>query len=138
MIRSLSCSCCRGCSRLPVGLDFLHLERKGFVTQWGDVPLYNVPSTAEIPQLPWPKHGRTLEAVAFRCRPPNADLLPLFNSLNDLDHVNIIANVGPTDTGDPGIGWQEWRAWARGPKSNWFLYIQLSLIGNNTNLHTPE
>ena len=106
LCRSPSCSCCRGCSRnrLPVGLSFLHLKRKGHVTQWGDVTFYNVPSLAEIAGLPWPKHGRAVEAVAFGCGPPNAELLPLFNSLNDLDHVNLLANVGPTDTGDPGIG----------------------------------
>ena len=46
MVRSPSCSCCRGCSRnrLPVGLSFLHLERKGHVTQWGDVTFYKVPA----------------------------------------------------------------------------------------------
>ena len=40
--------------------------------------------------------------------------------LEDLEYVDILANVGPMDIGDPGIGWQEWRAWARGPKSNGF------------------
>ena len=234
MVRSLSCLCCRGCSRggsrnrLPVSLGLLHpesvfsncplvdfwllsylismfanefylLERKGFVAQWGDVPLYNVPAILLLtcslfynclsvcpfirlsillslcPSKISTQPGRTRTAPLAKTWPHSGGSrirlrttergspLPLpqlqvsdfclnkFTALfcksllrikkivgiEDLDHVDRLANVGPMDAGDPGIGLARMAGMGQGTKEQ-LVPKKLSLIDNNTNLHTPE
>ena len=57
--------------------------------------------------------------------------------IEDLDHVDRLANVCPTDAGDPGIGLARMAGMGQGSKEQ-MVPIHAIVIGNNTNLHTPE